>query len=1567
MLNKSILFKLFAVFLGLVLGAGTLLALNGNNTEAQEWFNNDWQYRKRIPISSTNGSDQSDVYIVANIDTSDSAKVQSDCEDIRFTNVSGELLKHYLATDNCGTGTSTFHIELPLLVDGDSNIFIYYVNEISWNYGESSGFSTLALNYSIGTIPSEENTPQTYLYYSFDDTNVQTIEDSNNNVNGTLGSSGGSDTNDPNWETESDCIKGNCLHFDGTDDYVDLGATSKLTFDTSTSFTISTWAKFNKKDGSRQRIISDYPGGPTPPQFINLSLNATENITFNLRDSNSNLMQLDDTEQIEVNKWYHIVAVRDVATDSLKLYVNGILKNSINDISTGTIGNSLGTYLGRNDDSSSPFDYNYLKGNIDEFKIYKYARTDSEIKSEYIKLAPETGASASLGVENKDYLDDLVGYWPMEDNVTGSGETISDESNTSNDMLTANAMDCDDYGIFGRSCNFNGSDDYLYTSSTSIEADNPEVTISAWINPSNIDPTGQHVIFWKEDDDQRLIILNNELRFTIKDSIGTTSNLDTAAGIIPEDEWTHIAGTYDGQTQKIYINGELIEQKEVGFELVQDGGTLRIGKDDGSRFFEGRIDEVRLYKKALGKIEIERLYNWAPDPIAYWKLDDNAGTTAQDSSVNGNTGTLYGSLDDDDWVPGITGSALKFDGTTTGNGDNYVHLGLDLHDEVKQGSIMAWFKADDSGDNLQPIISITENGFSDAINIYFNNSANTVQVWAADDSGILLELDSPTLSDITGWNHLAFIVDENGNSLYINGIKQNVSYSTGSNNITFFFEDLSENTTMYSLGGGNYNAGDLNDAYEPEMYEGLIDEVKFYDYPRTQEQIIRDMNAQVSTTNKLTEPILHLKFDEGSGTDIYNSGYMGGSATLTDAGNNFISEGIQNKALTLDGLNDRVQGFDSDPLEYTEGDLTLSTWFKLDSGDTDGGRIISKPWNGSGDYNYNLYIDSLERVSIRLHDGDLDTQIEVAEVSEALTYDTWYHIAATIDGSLKEGKIYLNGELKATGTHSITNLGPTQADQDRPLVVGCLVNYSAGWGGATSHCVEGEIDETKIFKYKLSQEQILQDYNRGSAIATPTGAAEIKMINQNSVPADPVAYWDFEENEDTGTVYNRISNSYNLTVDSAMDSEDWVPGVKGSAINLERVTNKCRLQSSTAPHPNTISFSFWIKPTAFDDFSYFLGWGDVNAGKYPYFLDISTNGNMSMRYGGTGSSNVDRYLVYTGLPLNEWSHIAITYTFGTGSSMQWYKNGTAVEGYWHVGNGNRSKQTYTGGQFTLGDLFRTGTNCYRAANIQLDEVKIFDYAISPAQVAYEYNRGKPLAHYKINECQGETVYDSSENLNHGTLVIGASGTNTDIGTCEGSSSDSRFNGAEGKFGAALNLDGTNDYVTIPDSDYNDFNTNSFTISYWEKTEIEAFGGVTDITKRTGNTGWTVGARNNGTTGRVQLFLGDGTDTESVWIDTNYDILEPNTWHHITAIVDRTNDVFKAYVDGIYVGEASISSFSGNVSNAANLNFGTFDDNGSYSFMSSTTIDDVRLYNYALSEEQIKVIMNNDSGLRFGPN
>jgi Concanavalin A-like lectin/glucanases superfamily len=80
-----------------------------------------------------------------------------------------------------------------------------------------------------------------------------------------------------------------------------------------------------------------------------------------------------------------------------------------------------------------------------------------------------------------------------------------------------------------------------------------------------------------------------------------------AGSAIPLNDWTHLAGTFDGTTLRLYVNGALIGSKPSSSPIDVTNGVLRIGgtRSFTGEFFPGLIDEVRIYNRALSQQELQ--------------------------------------------------------------------------------------------------------------------------------------------------------------------------------------------------------------------------------------------------------------------------------------------------------------------------------------------------------------------------------------------------------------------------------------------------------------------------------------------------------------------------------------------------------------------------------------------------------------------------------------------------------------------------------------------------------------------------------------------------------------------------------------------------------------------------------------------------------------------------------------------------------------------------------------------------------------------------------------------------
>ncbi|MHC4626225.1 MAG: LamG domain-containing protein [Planctomycetota bacterium] len=215
-----------------------------------------------------------------------------------------------------------------------------------------------------------------------------------------------------------------------------------------------------------------------------------------------------------------------------------------------------------------------------------------------ISLAIVLGMVANVSAE-------LVAYWSFNE---GAGDTVFDLSGNGNDG-TINGASWGE-GKYGPGLQFNGQDNYVEVPAASSLDTDADVTVAAWIN-------------WIDAGDGWLAILANGqqngpwenyglfvnraggfLYFTLSLDGGHVTQ-SAPNGVVGPGEWLHAAATWDGSNARVYVNGELVlEQAQTG-TLVPPGLPLRIGhRNASSHYFNGSIDEVRVYNHALTEVEI---------------------------------------------------------------------------------------------------------------------------------------------------------------------------------------------------------------------------------------------------------------------------------------------------------------------------------------------------------------------------------------------------------------------------------------------------------------------------------------------------------------------------------------------------------------------------------------------------------------------------------------------------------------------------------------------------------------------------------------------------------------------------------------------------------------------------------------------------------------------------------------------------------------------------------------------------------------------------------------------------
>ncbi len=210
----------------------------------------------------------------------------------------------------------------------------------------------------------------------------------------------------------------------------------------------------------------------------------------------------------------------------------------------------------------------------------------------------------------------------------------------------------------GFALQFDGTDDQLDCGNgSSLQITGSKITLEAWINVNEFksQPFAGSVIVKDQGSNSSGYMIrcggNGIINFNIGN--GSWHEISTPANSVQQNNWQHVAATYDGTSMKIYVDGELAAQMNSTFTIGNAiNSNLFVGESPGfpGRVFNGKIDEVRIWNVARTQSQIQTTMNTvltqeyysSPDSglAGYWRLDEGIGQTAEDLSFYSNTATL---------------------------------------------------------------------------------------------------------------------------------------------------------------------------------------------------------------------------------------------------------------------------------------------------------------------------------------------------------------------------------------------------------------------------------------------------------------------------------------------------------------------------------------------------------------------------------------------------------------------------------------------------------------------------------------------------------------------------------------------------------------------------------------------------------------------------------------------------------------------------------------------------------------------------------------------------------------
>jgi hypothetical protein len=380
------------------------------------------------------------------------------------------------------------------------------------------------------------------------------------------------------------------LQFDGDDDYVSCPIAPSL--EMKDVVTVEAWVRPAGHSENETAVVAQWPS-------FGLCLGAgTGRCTWHAPKGHGTAASAPGG--VTVNQWHHLVGTYD--NGRMNLFMDGELVDT-----TESKDDTLGPrklikelWIGKSSEEGGPF----FKGKIGTVRIYHRALSPFEVGKRH-DATRDLYLADSPPPPKRDYPEpqgDLAAYYTFDE---GRGDTLRDHSGNENHGKNHGAQFVK-VGT-GHALRFDGKDDFVDCGNGPSLDLTETVSLEAWVYPESI-PTSHPGILGKGIGSYGLTY------YVYGDCHMYISNgHQTAVGSLVPGTWQHVVGTFDGLNVRLYINGEL-----KGSLLLEATGKIRKDENfligsrapwDGSRaYFNGVIDEARIYNRALSEDEVRRHY-----------------------------------------------------------------------------------------------------------------------------------------------------------------------------------------------------------------------------------------------------------------------------------------------------------------------------------------------------------------------------------------------------------------------------------------------------------------------------------------------------------------------------------------------------------------------------------------------------------------------------------------------------------------------------------------------------------------------------------------------------------------------------------------------------------------------------------------------------------------------------------------------------------------------------------------------------------------------------------------------